>query len=961
MNTTRQRQSAQVWLSGPIPIGILFAVWLGLCMTVVPTHGQSGIASLDIATATGHRGERVEIPIQLSGLGGSPVGAAQVEVRFDGGVLAFEELVTAGSLSEGWLVEYNLQPSGQTQTLHIGLAGLQDAAADGILLSLAFQVPADVPFGSFSPLEILGAELEQDPLGELLALQTDDGLFRVGVPPVLWVNQGLVLDEGATAALTSAQLAVQDVDNPADELVYTLLGGPTSGALSGPQGALGPGNTFTQAEIDQNALNYVHNGSETASDAFLFSVTDGDGASLTGTFIIQVSPVNDIPTIAPLGALQMDAGQSLEVTVESSDPDGTASLSAANLPSFAGFVDRGDGTGTLRFFPGFNNEGFYDNIVITATDEDDPDLTASQTFSLAVILANEPPVAAAGDDQTIAYTTLTATSVVLDGTDSSDPEGDPLTYRWSVDAALVATGPTPTIALPLGTHTIILVVSDGVFDSPADELVVEIVDATAPELTLLGDNPLLIEVGTPYDEPGATASDAVDGDLTGSIVISGSVNTAAEGTYQLAYQVSDLSGNAAATQVRTVQVVATANSYALIAINSMEILPRATVHSGFVGVVDYGVRPLLGGRAELDLGTRAITAEGVRVSAPRVRVRNRAAVLGTLVYTEQVLSSRSVTIGQEIQVSENYWPLFAGIGLPEFEVGAPDNERVDVRSGQTATLDAGVYGTVRVRSQGTLLLTGGTYDMRRFDIDSQAQVLAAGPTVMRIEGRFDMGSQSYFGPENDGGDPADLFVYVNGQERRGNDDDDDDDGNGDDDGGDRVSRAVDVGERAAFSGNLYAPHGTIHLHSRAQALGSFIAYDLIVGSDAEVRARSGWQMPGVVFAPPPLSSIPPAAKPVATVEEADGDAVALDNYPNPFNPTTTLHYALPEGGPIELVIYSALGQKIKTLVDDVLPPGHYSIKWDGRDARGVNVASGVYLAQLRTLADQHVRKLILMR
>jgi hypothetical protein len=51
--------------------------------------------------------------------------------------------------------------------------------------------------------------------------------------------------------------------------------------------------------------------------------------------------------------------------------------------------------------------------------------------------------------------------------------------------------------LPLGTHTVTLLVNDGVFDSPADELIVEIIDGTAPELTLLGVNPLFDGVGLP--------------------------------------------------------------------------------------------------------------------------------------------------------------------------------------------------------------------------------------------------------------------------------------------------------------------------------------------------------------------------------------------------------------------------------------------------------------------------------
>ncbi|MDP6699723.1 MAG: DUF5011 domain-containing protein, partial [Candidatus Latescibacteria bacterium] len=497
----------------------------------------------------------------------------------------------------------------------------------------------------------------------------------------------------------------------------------------------------------------------------------------------------------------------------------------------------------------------------------------------------------------------------------------------------------PTIQLPLGTHTVTLVVNDGLFDSPADELIVEIVDGSAPDLTLLGDNPLFLEVGTPYDEPGATATDEVDGDLSGSIVITGAVDPDTEGTYGLTYQVSDQAGNAA-TQVRTVKVTVTADSYSLIATNSMDIRSRAKVHSGFVGVVDYGTRPLLGGRVELDIGTRAMTGVGVQVGAPRVRLRNRVEIAGTLIYTEQIQSSRTVTIGEEIQVGEDYWPLFDGVGLPPFEVGTPDNERVDVRSGRTATLDAGAYGTVRVRSRGTLILSGGTYDVRRFEIGHRARVLMARPTTLRVEGRFNMSDRSYFGPENDGLDLAAIRVYVNGEERRTSDDDDDD-------GGDRVSRAVGVGHRALIVGRVYAPHGTIYLHSRSRAVGSFIAYNLIVGRDAEVWGRG---------------PVPPAAKRAGPVAEAIAEeTVALGNYPNPFNPETTLHYALPQGGEVQLVIYSALGQKVRTLVVDTVPPGSYAIQWDGRDAQGLAVASGVYLAQLRTGEARLVRKLILMR
>ena len=80
-------------------------------------------------------------------------------------------------------------------------------------------------------------------------------------------------------------------------------------------------------------------------------------------------------------------------------------------------------------------------------------------------------------------------------------------------------------------------------------------DAVPPVITLLGDNPQTVAAGTPYVELGATATDNIDGDLTGSIAIDASaVNTAVAGSYSVSYGVSDSSGNAT-TVFRTVDVV----------------------------------------------------------------------------------------------------------------------------------------------------------------------------------------------------------------------------------------------------------------------------------------------------------------------------------------------------------------------------------------------------------------------
>ena len=83
-----------------------------------------------------------------------------------------------------------------------------------------------------------------------------------------------------------------------------------------------------------------------------------------------------------------------------------------------------------------------------------------------------------------------------------------------------------------------------------------VVDTTAPVITVTGANPATIEQGATYSDAGATATDAVDGDLTESIVVTGSVDTSIVGTYTLTYNVSDTAGNAATEVTRTVVVEA---------------------------------------------------------------------------------------------------------------------------------------------------------------------------------------------------------------------------------------------------------------------------------------------------------------------------------------------------------------------------------------------------------------------
>lgn len=87
----------------------------------------------------------------------------------------------------------------------------------------------------------------------------------------------------------------------------------------------------------------------------------------------------------------------------------------------------------------------------------------------------------------------------------------------------------------------------------------------------------------------------------------------------------------------------------------------------------------------------------------------------------------------------------------------------------------------------------------------------------------------------------------------------------------------------------------------------------------------------------------------------------LPNYPNPFNPETTLRYQLPEAGQVQLKIYNALGQVVRTLVDGLQPAGAQQVVWDGRDEGGQDVAGGVYLYRLEAGDRVQTRLMLLAR
>ena len=99
---------------------------------------------------------------------------------------------------------------------------------------------------------------------------------------------------------------------------------------------------------------------------------------------------------------------------------------------------------------------------------------------------------------------------------------------------------------------------------------------------------------------------------------------------------------------------------------------------------------------------------------------------------------------------------------------------------------------------------------------------------------------------------------------------------------------------------------------------------------------------------------------------ADVRAMPIDyelgqNFPNPFNPETLIAYQIPQAGDVSLVVYNMLGQQVHELVSGSHEAGFYRVNWDGKDALGRSVASGIYFARMQSGSFSNVKKMLLLK
>ncbi|MGK0440331.1 MAG: putative delta-60 repeat protein [Pseudohongiellaceae bacterium] len=258
------------------------------------------------------------------------------------------------------------------------------------------------------------------------------------------VNNSVTVAEGSSStALTSAELSATDTDSTDANLSYTV-GDVLNGTLSinGSVWASGTNDTFTQQDISGGNIRYTHDDSNTTSDSFSFSVTDGTNTLSSQTFSITVTAVDDDTATIVNDSMTVAEGSS-NTTLTTSHLSATDTNSTdVNLSYTVGDMSNGTLTINGSAWASSSNDTFTQQDIIdgnirythddsnTTSDSfsfsvtDGTNTLSSQTFSIAVTAVDDDTATIVSDSMTVAEgssnTTLTTSHLSAADTDSTD-------------------------------------------------------------------------------------------------------------------------------------------------------------------------------------------------------------------------------------------------------------------------------------------------------------------------------------------------------------------------------------------------------------------------------------------------------------------------------------------------------------------------------------------------------------
>jgi hypothetical protein len=172
----------------------------------------------------------------------------------------------------------------------------------------------------------------------------------------------------------------------------------------------------------------------------------------------------------------------------------------------------------------------------------------------------------------------------------------------------------------------------------------------------------------------------------------------------------------------------------------------------------------------------------------------------------------------------------------------------------------------------------------------------------------------------------------------------------------RIRQNVKVINQTIFNGTVFSTNTETYIQYNWVAKNAFLV--------ANAQSQNGETNPNFTNAQgfgrlDSLKTTPSTR--VQEQAEAPVSFELLQNHPNPFNPETAIKYQIRRDGPVELAIFNLAGEKVRALVNEILPAGNYEARWNGANELGHRVSSGVYMYRLKSGATTQTKKMVLLQ
>ncbi len=514
--------------------------------------------------------------------------------------------------------------------------------------------------------------------------------------------------------------------------------------------------------------------------------TDASGNATTKTFTVTVNDT-EAPSLtvpAPIAVSNTPGSCDAVVSFTVTAADNCSGVTVVSTPVSGSTFPKGTSTVT-SVATDVSGNATTKTFTVTVNDTEAPSLTVPAP----IVVSNTP-----GSCDAVVNFTVTAAD--------------------NCSGVTVVSTPDSGSTFPKGATTVTSVATDASGNTTTKTFTVTVNDTEAPSLTV--PSPIVLRAAAGRCDAvvsyAVTAADNCPGVTVVNTPASGS--TFALGTTTVTSVATDTSGNVTTkTFTVTVKENVEIGNAVVVARNSVSIEQNAVIRSGDVIVNEIATGTVAKDGPELSIGQNATTPAGFALRANRISIGQKAVINGDLYYNTLVNKEKNTLQGTQ----HTPWPLPIFCSLPPFESGPAGAQDINAKQGETVTLNEGNYRDVVLKEKSTLLFTGGTYNLRNLSIGQKVTVQFAGPSAVRIAGKFALDQKSTVGPKTGSSvGAADIVFYVNGSN----------------------AGAATIAQNCTVQANIYAPNGTISIEQNAKATGAFLARDVVVSQNAELSLAS---------------------------------------------------------------------------------------------------------------------------